>query len=122
MAIIRTLTVLQIELVGKSLLGVVLGTNVLLLIRTIRPGTLPRVVNPADEIVVVRLFAHSRQISGEYSAHHLVAFADGVTSEASTGFEQFFSMRCVPGLVLGQVVGERRLPDVGRDRLNLMIG
>ena len=87
MPIIRTPAMLQIELVGKSLLGVVLGPNVLLFIRTIGSRTLPRIVNPAHQVVVVRLLADARQVRRESSAHGLAALANGVASKASAALE-----------------------------------
>ena len=56
---------LQIEKRKEALLRVILGANILFLVRTIRPRALPRVVNPANEVVVVGLFAFARQIGGK---------------------------------------------------------
>ena len=112
---------IKIELVGKSLFRVILGANILFLIRTIRARTLACVVNPAHEIVVVGFFADAGQVRGESPALYLVAFADRMAGQAAAGFKQFFSMGGVAGLLLGQRVGESGLPDISRDRLNLMI-
>src|SRR5258708_7472165 len=76
-AIIRALAVLEIELIGKTLLRVILRPNIFLLIWTIRTSSLPCVVDPADEVVVVRLLAYAREIRSECSALHLLAFANG---------------------------------------------
>ena len=64
-AVIRALAVSQIEDVGKIFLRVVFGTDVFLLVRAIGPGAFSRVVNPAHQIVVVRLFSHARKIRRE---------------------------------------------------------
>ena len=82
MAVVRALAVLQIKLVGKTFLGVILRTDVFFLIRTIRPGALARVMNPADKIIVVRLFSHPRQIRRERSALLLIAFTHGMARQA----------------------------------------
>ena len=120
-AVVGALAVIEIELIGKSLLGVILGTNIFFLVRAIRPRALARVVNPADEVVVVRLFADAREVRGEMPPCSLVAFADGMAGEAAARLKQFFAVRCIAGLLFGQRIGESGLPDVGRDRLNLMV-
>jgi hypothetical protein len=70
------------------------------------PRPLPGVVNPAHQIIVICFLAHARQIGGERPTLHLVAFADGVAGQTSSLFKQFFSVRGVSWLLLGQSVGE----------------
>ena len=120
--VVGTLAVLQIKLVGQAFLGVVLGTDIFLFVRTIRPRALPRVVNPADQVFVIRLLTLASQIRGKRSALKLVTFTDGVASQAAASFEQLFAVLGVAGFLLGQSVGESRLPQIRRDRLDLMIG
>ena len=115
------LRVVQIENVRQTLLRVVFRTDVLLLVRTVGTGALARVVHPAHQIVVVVFLADAREIGGEGSALHLVAFADGVAREAAARFEQFLAMRRVAWLVLGQRIGQRRLPQVGGDGFDLLV-
>ena len=71
MAIVRALTVLQIELIGKPLLRVILRANIFLLIWTIRACALARVMDPADKIIVIRLFANTSEIRSERATLHL---------------------------------------------------
>src|SRR5215469_15474046 len=54
-AIVGALAVVEIELVGKSLFGVILRTDIFLLVRTVGTGAFAGVVNPANEVVVICL-------------------------------------------------------------------
>ncbi len=51
----------------------------------------------------------------------MISFADGMAGEAAARFEKLFSVSSVAGLALGQGIGKRRLPDVGRDGLDLFV-
>src|SRR5271169_5315168 len=62
------ITVIQIEDVGKTLLRVVVGPDVLLLVGAVGSRALPGVMNPAHKIVVICLLAHARQVRGERAA------------------------------------------------------
>src|SRR5260370_31978730 len=44
-----------------------------------------------------------------------------MAGEASTRFEQFFPLRSAAGLVVGQRIGERRLPNVGGNGFDLIV-
>src|SRR5579872_837969 len=101
MPIIRAFAVLQIPLIGKSLLRVIFGTNVFLLVRAVGTSALASIVNPAHEIIVVRFLANPRQIRCKDAAHHLIAFADRMARQASAGLEQFLAMSRIAGLVFG---------------------
>ncbi len=120
-AVVRALAMFQVEDVRQTLLFIVFGTDVLLLVRAIGACAFPRVVDPTDEIVVVGFLTHAREICSEGSALNLIAFTDGVTGEAAARFEKLFAMSGVAGLVLGQLIRERRLPDVGGDSFDLIV-
>src|SRR5579872_7175550 len=122
MAVIRAFTVRKIPLVGKTLLRVVLRANILFLVRTIGTCPLAGVMDPADKVVVVRLFADAGQVCGKGSATHLIAFADGVAREASASLKEFLAMGGITRFVLRKRIGESRLPDESGNRLNLVIG
>src|ERR1700722_19482287 len=102
MAVVRAAAVVEIKLVGKSLLRIILGTDVFFLVRAIGSRSLACVVNPAHQVVVVRLFAHAGQVCSEGSTLNLIAFSNGVAGETSSRLEQFFSVSGVPRLVLRQ--------------------
>src|SRR5579871_6985277 len=96
---VRALAMLQIPMVWQAFPGVILRTDVFFLVRTIRTRAFARVMNPSDEIVVVRLLADSGQVRGKHSALHLIAFPDRVAGEAAAGLEQFLAVLGVAGLV-----------------------
>src|SRR5271156_4598639 len=106
MPIVRTSAVLEVKLVGKALLGVILRPDIFLLVRTVGASALPRIVNPAHQVIVVRFFSHAREVRGEDSALHLVAFANRVAGQTSPRFKQFFAVRRVAGFVLGKWIGK----------------
>ena len=87
MPVVRALAVAQIENIGKLLLRVVFGADVFLLVRAIGTRTLARVMNPADEVIVVGLLAYAREVRGKSSALLVVAFADGVARETAASLE-----------------------------------
>src|SRR5207244_11921651 len=92
MAVIRALAVLQIELIGKPLLRVILRANIFLLIWTIRACALARVMDPADKIIVIRLFANTREIRSERATLHLRPFSHRVAGQAAAGLKKFLAM------------------------------
>src|SRR5207244_11910494 len=100
MAIVRALTVLQIELIGKPLLRVILRANIFLLIWTIRACALARIMNPAYKIIVIRLLANTSEIRSECAALHLSAFSDRVAVQTAAGLHKFFLMLCILGFLL----------------------
>src|SRR5260370_26493172 len=104
-SVVGALAVIQIELERQSLLLVVFAANVFFLVRPLRALALARVVDPANQVIVVGFFSHAREIGGKRSALQLVAFADGVTSQAAARLEQFLAMGSVAGFVLGQGIG-----------------
>ena len=86
-AVVGALAVVEVELVGKALLRVILGTDIFLFVRAVGASSLAGVVNPADEVIVIRFFADAGQVRGERAALHLIALADGVAGHASAGFK-----------------------------------
>src|ERR1700687_2093739 len=119
--VVGAFAVVQIENISQALLLVILRADILLLVWTVWASTLAGVVDPADQVIVIVLFAYACEIGGEGSPLYLVAFTDGMTGEASTRFEQFFAMRGAAGLMLRQRIGERRLPQVSGDGFDLII-
>src|SRR5438552_359462 len=120
-AVIGAAAVLEVENVGQAFLFVILGTDVLLFEGAIGARALARVVDPTNQVIVIGLLADATEIGRESSALQLIAFADGVAGEAAARFEQFFSVRGVARLVLGQVILERGLPTEGGDGLDLVV-
>src|SRR6202040_3908640 len=97
MTVVRASAVREVELVGKIMLSVVLRTDVLLLVRTIRTGPLPRIVYPADKVIVIGFLADACQIGGKGPALHIVAFPNGVAGQTAASLKKLFAMRSVSG-------------------------
>src|SRR5215470_6910605 len=115
--IVRAPAVLETPLIREAFLRIILGADILLLVRAIRTRTLAGVMNPADEIIVVRFFSDASQVCGESATMHLIAFTDRVAGEAPASFKEFFAVGGVARFVLGKRVSEARLPDERRDGL-----
>src|SRR5215472_15716518 len=113
--VIRALAVVEIANVGKALLLVILRADVFFLDRAVRTRALAGVVDPAHEVIVIGLFADAREVRRESAALHLVAFADGVAREATARFKQLFTVSCVSGLAMLDLIRQTRLPDISRD-------
>src|SRR5579859_2344344 len=113
--------VVQVKYVRETFLCVILGADIFLFEHAIGASTFTSVVNPADEIVVVVLFADASKIGRESSPLHLGAFSDGVTGKTAARLKQFFTVRGVSGLMFGQGIRQARLPNVGGDRFNLFV-
>ena len=111
----------QVKHEGQALLFVIFGTDVFFLIRAIGTSAFAGVVDPANQVIVIVLFADASEICGETGTLHLVALANGVTSKTSARFEKLFAVGGIAGLVLGQRIRQARLPDVGRYGLDLTI-
>src|SRR5215475_1216392 len=74
MAVIRALCMIEIKNIRKTLLRIVLRTNILFLVEAKRPCSLSRIVDPANQIFVIVLFSNSSQIRGETPAQQAGAF------------------------------------------------
>src|ERR1700680_1672749 len=102
------------------MLGVVLRAQVALLIRAIRARPLTGIMHPANDVIVVFLFANAAQVCGKCAANKVRALAGGMARQTPARFEQNLAVRCVAGLLLLQRrPGEAGLPDKGGNGLNL---
>src|SRR5689334_3647739 len=104
----------------QTLLRVVFGREIALLFRAIRRYALSRIVNPADDVIEVRFLPNLLQVCGKLAADLLIAFADRVTRETAAAFEELFTVSSVATLLFRQFDRETVLPQVGRDRLDLL--
>ena len=113
---------IQIENIWEIVLGVIFRPQVALFVRTIRPGALARVVDPANDIIVIFLFADAAEVGSESSANRGRAFTHGMAGEASALFEEFFAMGCAAGrLMIERRAGESCLPNESGERLRLVL-
>ena len=85
-AVVGALAVVEIKDVRESLLLVILGADVFFLYRAVGPRALARIVHPANEVIVIRLFADAREVGRERAALQLVAFTDRVARQATARF------------------------------------
>src|SRR5260370_41630692 len=97
--VVGALAVVEIENIRQALFLVILGADILLLVRAVRARTLASVVDPADEVGVFIFFADAGEIGGEGSALHLAAFTDGMAGEPSTRLRQLCPLRSAAGPV-----------------------
>src|SRR6202789_1764010 len=122
MPIVRTARMIEIENVREIVLGVIFRSQVALFVRTIRPGALARVVDPANDIIVIFLFADAAEVGSKSSANRGRAFTHGMAGQASALFEEFFAMGCVAGrLMIERRAGESCLPNEGGESLRLIL-
>ena len=122
MAVVRALAVIEIEDERHPFLFVVLGADVFFLVRTIGARAFASIVDPANQIIIIRFFADACEICRKRAALDLIAFADGMAGEAAARFEQFLAMSGVAGFVLGRGIGKAGLPDECGNGPNLFVG
>ena len=67
-AVVGLTRVIQVEHKRQIVLGVIVRAQVALLERAVRTRALARIVNPANEVIVIVLFADAAQIGGEGAA------------------------------------------------------
>src|SRR5688572_20359380 len=108
---------LSIEREGFAMLREVVRSQVALLCRTIRRPAFARVVNPAHDIVIVRLFADTRKIRGEHAPHRVVTLADRMATETAARFEQFLTFCFITLRLSRDFAVKAVLPQIRRDGL-----
>ena len=99
-AVVGTAGVVQIEDERQIVLGVIFRAQIALLERAVGAGALARIVNPANQVIVVVLFADAAQVGREGAAHHVRAFADRMAGQAAARFEEHLAVRRVAGSLL----------------------
>src|SRR6266850_1225048 len=72
MAIVGAFAVVQIENIRQTFFLVIVGPDVFLFKGTIGARAFASVVHPANEVIVIVLFADASEIGGEGAALHLV--------------------------------------------------
>src|SRR4029077_9785182 len=103
---------LEIEDVRLIVLGVVFGAEVAFLVRAIWTRALAGIVNPADDVIVIFLFADAAEIRSESAADGRVALAHGMARETAARFKQLLAVGCIAWLLMLECrTGERTLPD-----------
>jgi hypothetical protein len=75
-AVVRASGVVQVKYKRQTFLRIILGSEVSLLVRAERPGSLTRIVNPANEVIVVVFFSNTSQISRKGPAQEIAALSD----------------------------------------------
>src|SRR5687767_21577 len=106
----------------QVLLRVVLGSQIAFFFRTIRSNAIARVVDPAHDVIEIRLLANFLEICGEVAAGGTAALANRVASHATSGFKQLFSVSGISARLCRQRVRETVLPQVCGDRFDLIAG
>jgi len=106
----------------EVVLRVILRAQVLLFIWTVGASSDARVQDPTNQIIVVVLLPHSRKVRREIAADQIRAFANRMAGLAAARFKQFLAVRGVSRSLFHQRrPGDGGLPEVSRDRLNLVV-
>src|SRR5205085_9576836 len=100
----------RVDDVRLALLLVIFARGIALLLRAIWGPTLARVVNPAHDVIVARLFADARQVRGEVAADLLPALVNRVAGHAAFRLEQLLAVPRVALVLPRHLSVERRLP------------
>ena len=77
--------------------GVIFRTEIFFLVGAVGTRALARIVDPADQIIVILFFTDAAEICGKRAADRVCAFADGVAGQAAALVEQFFAVGCITG-------------------------
>src|SRR5271156_4094515 len=101
---------------------VIFRAEIFFLVRAIRTGALARIVDPADQVIVIFFFADAAEVRGERAADGTRAFSDSVTGEAAAFIEQVLAVRGISWrLFFERWAGKRILPDEGGDGLDFVL-
>ena len=111
---------LSVKLERQLLLRVIVRRQIALFFRTVRRNALARIVNPAHDVIEVRLFTDAGKVCSEVATDLVVAFTDLVTGKTSTTLEKFFTVSGVALRLCRELVVEALLPQIRSDRLNLV--
>ena len=112
---------IQIENVGQAFPGIILGPQIFLLMRAERACSFPRVMNPANQVIIIVFLSHPSQIGGKSSSQGIGTFANRMTAEAAAGFQQFFTSGRISRLLTDQLTLDPGLPDKGGNGLALLL-
>src|SRR5687767_5271219 len=110
-AVVRALGVLQVEHERQVVALVIFLGEVLFLKRAVGRSTLARIVDPADQVIVVRLLALAAQVSSESSALLLSALTHRVACHAAAGLERFLAFFRIARLLHRRLAFDPGLPD-----------
>src|SRR5208282_6428148 len=112
--------VVQVKDEGLAEFRVVLRGQVRPSDRIVGAGALAGAVDPADQVIVVFLFADTGKIGGKLRAVRLVPFPDGMAAEAAARFAGGLALyRVAGGLMVGSGAGQRVMPDESGDGFDL---
>src|SRR3982751_3409572 len=87
---------------------------------TVGRPTLSRIVNPANDVIEVRLRADLCKVRRELATNFVLAFADRVTSETSLCIEKVLAFLHITLLLLRSLAVKAGLPQVSRDRFDFV--
>src|SRR5579864_9809995 len=93
MAVVRAFRVLDVKNVGQIVFGVVGWADVFMFVRTIRLRADAGIVNPADDVIVIRFLADATEVRGNVAADFLSSLSDGMAREATERIEHGFAVR-----------------------------
>src|SRR5260370_28373218 len=110
MAVVGTLAVIHVEYELHALFLIVRFRQIAFFKRTIGQRALARVVNPADQIVVVVFFTHTAEVRRKCSALLVIAFAHRMASHAAARLERLFTFDRVARLALRPITSHAGLP------------
>src|ERR1700726_4841031 len=102
MAVVRTARMIQIEDKRQIVLCVVFRPQISLLVRAIGAGALARVVNPADDVMVIVFFADAAEVRCKTPADFVRVLAHGMAGHAAALLEQLFAVSHVSGSLMFQ--------------------
>ena len=82
--------------------GVIFGGQVALFFRTVWRPTFARIMDPANDVIEIGLFANTLKIRRERTARRILGVADCVTSEAATSLKKVFAAGGIAARLLGK--------------------
>ena len=103
------------------MLLIIVIRNIFLLIRAIRPGALPRVMNPAYQKIVIIFFTHAAQVGGKPTTYLICAFAHRVAAHAAARLKAFLPFHGIARRLVRQRSVNRSLVEVSGNFLDVPI-
>ncbi len=121
-AVVGAARVIEIEDVREIVFRVIFRAEILFLVGAVGARALARIVDPADQIIVIFFFADAAEVRCERTADGVRAFADSVAGEAAAFIEQVLAVCGISGrLFFERGTGERILPDECGDGLDFVL-
>ena len=111
----------RVEEIWQAVFRIIFGRQISMLFRAVRRPAFTRVVNPADDVIVVGFLADTGKVRGERAADLLVLFANRMARQTAPRFKQFFAVVLVALRLRRSFAVEAVLPKISSHGFQIVI-